>query len=74
MLITTNKNFSCDNFVVVKKYICINNLELKLQSIDNCVLSKNVFVQPYAKRAFRVSKTGREIQFHGRCSLRQSLK
>jgi hypothetical protein len=25
-----------------------------------------IFVQPYAKRALRVPKTGREIQFRGR--------
>jgi hypothetical protein len=28
-----------------------------------------VFVQPYAKRPLRVPKTGREIQFRGRCFL-----
>jgi hypothetical protein len=28
---------------------------------------KFFFVQPYAKRALRVPKTGREIQFRGRC-------
>jgi hypothetical protein len=32
------------------------------------------FVQPYAKRALAYLKTGREIQFQGRCFYRRPLK
>jgi hypothetical protein len=37
--------------------------------VDIKILKIYVFVQPYAKRPFRVPKTGREIQFRGRCFL-----
>jgi hypothetical protein len=33
---------------------------------SNIVVKKVIFVQPYAKRALHVPKTGRKIQFRGR--------
>jgi hypothetical protein len=40
--------------------------------VDIKILKIYVFVQTYAKRPFRVPKTGREIQFRGRCFLRRT--